>query len=190
MPGRVLVRASQTVTCSDREPRVVTSALWLQSQCPPPARVPPAQPLCLPPAGSAGWQTATGHHLRLEGARCALRPAHCSPRAPQTRQGLPHTGKGSLGRWQRSQLRPRDSTARKLQPPSAPAVLPEATAALGAGTHTEPRGSSQPHRLLKVIRAFSTWKRGISVRRKPGLSCLTPTSREDPRCTGPPPHQS
>jgi hypothetical protein len=55
-------------------------------------------------------------------------------------------------------------------------VIPEAEMAeLELGTHTELTGSSQPQRLLKVMRALSTWKRGISEGREPGLSCLHPS---------------
>lgn len=70
-------------------------------------------------------------------------------------------------------LNPRGLVTRKLcRLPLPPVGVPDAaTAELGAGTHTELRGSSQPHRLLKVMRALSTWKRGISVRRQP---CLSP----------------
>lgn len=35
----------------------------------------------------------------------------------------------------------------------------------GAQIRTEPRGWSHPHRLLKVMRALSTWNKGISVGR-------------------------
>lgn len=60
-------------------------------------------------------------------------------------------------------------------------AIPEAEMAeLGVGIHTELTGSSQPHRLLKVIRALSTWKRGISERREPWLSCLHPTVAPKP----------
>jgi hypothetical protein len=78
-------------------------------------------------------------------------------------------GKGSLGRRQRDHAQPpglSDQRAGCSLLCLPPVAVPEGVVVEpGAGTHTELRGSSQPHRLLKVIRALSTWKRGISVRR-------------------------
>lgn len=51
---------------------------------------------------------------------------------------------------------------------SAPAVGSSVLSGVWVGVQirTELSGSSQPHKLLKVIRAFSTWKRGISGGKK------------------------
>lgn len=150
------------------EPRAVTSATPALAQGLGPARTPPAPPPCPPPAGSAGWQTVADRRPRHEEARCAPCPARCTPRAPQTRRGPPHRGRGSLGAAGGSCLAPGTRGPASCTARRPPAAVPEAaTAEPGAGAHTELRGSSQPHRLPKVMRALSTWKRGISGRRRP-----------------------
>lgn len=177
MPGRVLVRASHTVTCSSQSPGLSPGACGCRGHDPPSTCTPPALPLCPPQAGSAGWQTAAGHRPHLEGAHCVQHPAHCTPRAPRTQWGPPHMEKGFLGRAaERSHSGPRlvRELHYQLHMSLVAIVIPEAAMAeLGLGTHTEFTGSSQPHRLLKVMRALSTWKRGISERREPGLAACT-----------------
>lgn len=79
-------------------------------------------------------------------------------------------GKGSLGEQRGHTQPPGLKHQQVMRPPPSTAVPEVGMAEPGAGTHTELRGSSQPHRLLKVMRALSTWKRGISVRRQPSLS--------------------
>lgn len=177
MPGRVLVRASHTVTCSSQSSELSPQACGCRGRDPPSTCIiPPALPLCQPQVGSAGWQTATSHHPHLEGVHGVQRPALCTPQALRTQWGPPHMEKGFLGRVTGVTFSPKaDQTAEQSPSPPGAIVIPEAEMAeLGAGTHTELTGSSQPHRLLKVIRALSTWKRGISERREPGLSCLPP----------------
>lgn len=177
MPGLVLVRASHTVTCSSQSPELSPWACGCRGHDPPSTCIPPALPLCLPQAGSAGWQTAAGHHPHLEGAHCVQHPAHCTPRAPRTQRGPPHMGKGFLGRAAEGSYSAQGGIRElhsQLCMSLGATVIPEAEIAeLGLGTHTELTGSSQPHRLLKVMRALSTWKRGISERREPGLAACT-----------------
>lgn len=177
----MLVRASQTVTYG-QEPRAVTSA---------------------GPAPSQGLALRVPHLLRL---RARLEQALLDGELQQvvifvteglaalcTQHAVPlgHLEHGGVHlTWERApwvaegpHSAPRTQRPDAVPPPPS-ALLPGAsTAEPGPGTHTELSGSSQPHRLPNVMRALSTWKRGISGREaKPELLrpeahlCLAPVA--------------
>lgn len=93
----------------------------------------------------------------------ALRAQHAVPLGHLEHSGVHLTWERAPWDGRRANLSPQVPETNRPCGPLPPAVVPEvSTAEPGAGTHTELRGSSQPHRLLKVMRALSTWKRGIS----------------------------
>lgn len=131
----------------------------------------------------ANWSRASSSSRRgsLRSVPSTLYPSGTSNTAGSTSHG-----KGLPAQKGSTQPRGSETSEQHCRPPS-PAAVPEAVTAepeLGAGTHTELRGSSQPHRLLKVMRALSTWKRGISARRQPSLSQRPAPPRELPQTPG------
>lgn len=203
MPGRVLVRASQMVTCSSQGPAL--SPLLVPS-------TPRAQPL---PAPHLLRLCASLKQALLDGKLQQIvvfiakgLTALCAQHTVSLRH-LKHSGvhlarERAPWMWQRGHVQPSaQRPARLVLRDLPPALVPEAVTAgpeLGAGTHTELKGSSQPHRLLKVMRAFSTWKRGISeetaTHELPWLEvrlCPAPAAHIHPtpfHCPSPPSHRS
>lgn len=143
-----------------------------------PLPIPRAQPCPRPtcsasvPASSRLCWIANCSRSSSSSRRGSLRsaPSTLYPSGTSNTAGSTSHGNGLPGVAEGPRSDPRTPVpASHVAPPST--VVPEAaTAEPGAGTHTELRGSSQPHRLPKVMRALSTWKRGISVRRQPSLS--------------------
>lgn len=140
---------------------------------PPPLPAPRGAGPCLRPTCSASapassrlCRMANCSRSSSSSRRGSLRsaPSTLYPSGTSNTAGSTSHGKG-LPAQDRGCTQPRGSGTRECPPP--PTEVPDAgLPEPGAGTHTELRGSSQPHRLLKVMRALSTWKRGISVRRQ------------------------
>lgn len=174
--------------------------LW--RPCPRPRPGPRPCPTCSAsaPASSRLCRMANCSRSSSSSRRGSLRsvPSTLYPSGTSNTAGSTSQGKGLPAR-QKGSTQPQGSETSEQQPlhPPPPAV-PEAVTAEpepepGAGTHTELRGSSQPHRLLKVMRALSTWKRGISVRRQRSLSqrpAPPPGAAPDPWLPQTTPHQS
>lgn len=133
-------------------------AAWLQE-------IWPGRSLCRRPASSAVWRTAAGCHPRPSLARCGPGPGWRSPPAARTRRDPPRSGRVAGNDLRFDSITAFcDPRSRKSERQNeSPQQLPASPVSSGWWTVTELTGSSQPHRLLKVTLALSTWKSGISA---------------------------
>lgn len=156
----------------------------------------PYSTLCTPQNSTASHSTLHPWHLTSTGAPHSALHSHpaATPRCAHRQPTGP--ARGQLGRFPASPVHLCPVTSPLLPAPHlletpkhrAPtAVSPLGPAGwvpvglvpggwvpggwVGAQTRTEPSGWSQPQRLLKVMRALRTWKRGISAGGTGGQQC-------------------